>query len=73
MASEQSVGSGTGEATRDRPAAPAPQRLVPVGAPRAPRLHAEGIAFSESKIDVDSACGSRGRTSQAGGKPVGKS
>src|SRR5918998_2044825 len=30
MASEQSVGSATGEAIRDRPAAPVPQRLVPV-------------------------------------------
>src|SRR5918997_268114 len=30
MASEQSVGSATGEAIRDRPAAPVPQHLVPV-------------------------------------------
>ena len=30
MASEQSVGSATGEAIRDRPAALVPQRLVPV-------------------------------------------
>jgi hypothetical protein len=30
MASEQSVGSGTEEATHDQPAAPVPRRLVPV-------------------------------------------